>query len=59
MVNSHSLPDLLFSSETTFHKRAQENNTAIQSIRFGGKLALFMRFGTFFFLMKAKQDKNN
>ena len=59
MVNSHSLLDLLFSSETTFHKRAQENNTAIQSIRFGGKLALFMRFGTFFFLMKAKQDKNN
>ena len=37
-----------FSSETTFHKRAQENDTAIQSIRFGGKLALFMRFGTFF-----------
>ena len=48
MVNSHSLPDLLFSSETNFHKRAWENDTAIQSIGFGGKLALFMCFGTFF-----------
>ena len=25
--------------------------------KFGGKLALFMRFGTFFSMMKAKQDK--
>ena len=41
-----------FSSETTFHKRAEENDTAIQSIRFGGKLALFMRFGTFFLWWK-------
>ena len=48
MVNSHSLPDLLFSSETTCRKGVQENDTAIQSIRFGGKLALFMCFGTFF-----------
>ena len=44
MVNiSHSLADLL-----TCHKRAQENNAAIQSITSGGKLALFMCFGTFF-----------
>ena len=49
-----------FSSETTFHKRAQENDTAIQSIRFGGKLALFMRFGTFFYdESEARWDEND
>lgn len=53
---SHSLPDLLFSSETTFHKRAQENNTAIQSIRFGVHW-LCLCVLAHFFMMKAKQDK--
>ena len=49
-----------FSSETTFHKRAEENDTAIQSIRFGGKLALFMRFGTFFYdESEARWDEND
>ena len=50
-----------------FHDLSEALHSMVQSIRFenivdrsrykfGGKLALFMRFGTFF-MMKAKQDK--